>query len=171
MNWTRSALVVLSLLAILACNPDKRTTLQRAQDARATVLVDDVELRIAYTSATKEYPVEVRVKDLTGAVEANTEVYEDHAVINVDVIDVERRRDCLEAVIGHEMYHVVDARTRYGIPKFFALVERDKDLDWHQREVEKSAVAQEDALRQRLLNNPKYRGMAPTRNAQNSRAR
>jgi hypothetical protein len=133
------------------------------------VLVDDGVLSKAYTQAVNGYPVEIKTGDLKGDTLAQTEIFYDHAVITVDVLRVDQAHDRLEPVIGHEMYHVVDARLKYGIDSFYQLVERDRNKDWHYRELEMSAIAQENSLRQRLLMQSKYKGMASTRDMQNRR--
>lgn len=151
----------------LSCN--MKSSEQRLQEATQAVLVDDGSLCQDYSRAIEGYPVDILVATLPGDVLANTSVFNDHAVIRVDVSKVMRKRDRLEPVLGHEIYHVVDARFKYGLENFYALVERDKAKDWHYREVEVSAVQQENALRQRLLKSPKYQGMAATRELQNGR--
>jgi Fe2+ transport system protein FeoA len=162
-------LILLGVLLLIwgaSCN---KPAGQRLTEAAQQVLVDDTPLRLAYGNATMGYPVKIQMGTLEGETLAATTIYQDHAVITVDVTKVALRRDRLEPVIGHEMYHVVDAVLRYGIPEFCAKVARDKDLPWQAREVELSAIQQENDLRQRLLELPKYKGMAATRESQNSR--
>ena len=162
-------LILLGVLLLVwgaSCN---KPAGQRLAEATQVVLADDPSLQQVYKSATEGYPVTIQPGTLQDDTLAATTVYQDHAVITVDVTKVALKQDRLEPVIGHEMYHVVDARLKYGIEQFCALVARDKDLPWQAREVEKSAVQHENELRQRLLKLPRYKGMAPTREDQNSR--
>jgi hypothetical protein len=116
-----------------------------------------------------QYHVSVAVGDHPDDVLGRTAVFSDHAEITVDVFKVTQKHDRLEPVLGHEIFHVRDARRKYGIEEFCAIVAREKDLPWGERTVEKSAKAQEDLLRKELLSTGKYTGMAPTRDLQNSR--
>jgi hypothetical protein len=73
----------------------------------------------------------------------------------------------LEPVLAHEIIHINDARFKFGLEKFVSLVDSEKNIPWHQRTVEKSAIEQEDSIRRALLATGNYKGMAASRREQN----
>lgn len=115
----------------------------------------------------QDYPITIEDDDLAGDTEGSTTVSYDSAAIRIDVGKVLRLRDCLEAVIAHELFHVHDARFKWTPETFIASAESDDDLPWDQRPVEKSAIEQEDELRKELMVLPRYKNIAPTRKQQN----
>lgn len=117
------------------------------------------------------YSVSLVDADLPGDTLGSTTISDSGAQIRIDVGKVIRKHDCLEAVIAHELFHVNDARFKYSVGIFQQLVERDKHLSWDLREVERSAVAQEDILRRELQQLPPYSNIASSRAGQNARSR
>jgi hypothetical protein len=115
------------------------------------------------------YRVTIKVGNLTGPTEGSTWISENEAVITIDVSRVEQSRDRLEPVLAHEIIHINDARFKFGFERFISLVDSEKNIPWHQRTVEKSAIEQEDYIRRALLATGNYKGMAPTRELQNLR--
>jgi hypothetical protein len=90
-------------------------------------------------------------------------------LIQVDVSKVNRSRDQLEPVIGHEIGHVYDAYFKYGIPKFLELIKEESTLPWGSRTLEQSAIVFENSIRLELHQSGNYPSMAQTREDQNQR--
>lgn len=111
---------------------------------------------------------------LDGDTLAQTRVnIEGPAEILVDLDKVAKVHDRLEPVIGHELYHIWEAKQIYGGPaKFLELVKSEKaKTDWHNRVYEQSAIKRENDLRLYLISTyPKeYSSMAKSRDLQNNR--
>lgn len=160
--------IVFLLIFLLTCGT-KQTNEQRVNTAINNLNTDAPELMQAINRLGFPQPMLV-IGDLPGETLGQTSIYHDgSATIVIDVNKVLRKRDRLEPVIGHEYYHVLDARTKYGIDRFIDIANRDKNLPYFSKEVEISAIKQEDALRVRLLSTGKYNGMASSRTIQNNR--
>lgn len=151
-----------------------RSPEERIAEALANLKEYSIPVANMITYMLIDNPNLFRVGALKGDVLATTFVStEELPVITVDVMKVIQKRDFLEAVLGHEIFHVNDALVTFGIHKFLLLVGEERNVGWERRTVEKSAIKQENELRRRLLEcNPKmFKGMARTRQEQNSRSR
>lgn len=92
---------------------------------------------------------------------ATTTVYNDSALIKVNVGAVRNRRDYLEPILAHEIYHVWDAYNGVGVVAFKEHVAKSQKVPWKHRLLEQRATAAEHRVRVYLLTNyPKaYRCM------------
>lgn len=81
---------------------------------------------------------------------ARTEINVDSITIKVDVSKVRRVMDCLEVVLGHEIFHASDA-IDMGLQAYIDRVQSQADSGWWSKEVEQSTVKQEDELRALLI--------------------
>lgn len=143
------------------------------QDDFARLLADDpVTAGIWENAKVAGYIVSITRGTLEGNVEGRTVVTPHGAVVVIDVIKVIRKRDRLEPVIGHELFHVNDALTVYGIDKFLNICADESSLPWRHKTLEQTAIKQENELRARLIaaHPETYTGMATTRDLQNARA-
>lgn len=158
---------ILLLLLLITCGV-KQTNEQRINVAINNLIADAPDLMTEINKS--GLPPVITIGELPGEVLGQTSIYYNGTVtIVIDVNKVLRKHDRLEPVIGHEYYHVLDARNKYGVDNFIGIFIRDKDVQYYNKELEISAIKQEDALRQRLLSTGKYKGMASSRIIQNSR--
>lgn len=149
-------------------SPDHQAMIDKALN---DLVLNSPNMKAIWNNIQKnDYTVQLKDGDLPGDTLGSTEISESGAVITVDVFKVGRKHDCLEAVIGHELFHINDARFKYGVPEFIEIVMRDAPLPWDQRELEQSATRQEDSLRAELRTLPAYNAIAPTRRVQNIRS-
>lgn len=95
-----------------------------------------------------------------------------HASVTIDLNRVFEKRDRLEPIIAHELKHIYDAYFIFGFKRFNELVLNEKDVNWWNRTLEKSAISFEDQTRQFLKTNyqNEFKGMSHKREFQNKRS-
>jgi hypothetical protein len=140
---------LLSWVTNLFKSPDYRLAIDLAKGRLYTECpeVHAIVCRIEFINKTVVF-VPGTLKD---SVLAQTSVTEDGAVITVDVSKVYRAHDNLMPVLAHEIYHARDCFLITGLPGFCEKVVRDKDLPWHERELEQMAMNAEDNIRTKLI--------------------
>lgn len=142
------------------------------QNALTALLEDSPTIKEMWPKVIADgYSVTFVAETLNGKQPGITIVKYKSAEIKLDLGKIRQTRDSLEAVLAHEIIHIHDARYKYGFSEFVFLVDRDKQLAWQQKEVEISAIKQEDVVRAELkaTNKSKYSSMSLTRDIQNSR--
>lgn len=161
--------ILLILGSILCCK--QKSQEQVVYDAFYQLLkespADEARYRQLYNDG---HRIVLKVNNqLNGATLARTTIkYNDPIVIEVDFLEIQKRRDKLVPVIAHELDHAWEAHYQYGLPAFFELVEKQKDeqhLPWSERTFERSAVQKENETRHYLLSKypSEYVGMSPNR--------
>lgn len=137
-------LLLVCLLVTFACKkePPPEVKIKQGLDTLFMVIPEERDL---FTKI--PVPIELVYSSLPGESLATTTVYQNKAIIKVDLFKIQRKREFVEAVLAHELAHLEDAYLLLGVDTFTAIVERDKTLDWKYRELEKSAVAHENRIR------------------------
>jgi hypothetical protein len=110
-------------------------------------------------------PITWSVGDLQGLTLAATTVRSDSVHIVFDWNEIQLKRERLEPVIAHEIDHAYEAYNVYGFDQFVSLVNQERDKQWGQRTVEKSAIELENQTRRFLIKTypSQFKGMLPYR--------
>lgn len=145
----------------------------RLETATVNVTKQSSDVQLKLMAIQSKTNVIITNDTLPGEVLAQTSINEDASTIIVDVDKVTLKKDRLEPVIAHEIFHVWEAYYIYGgIDKFTVLVNSEKETSiWENRSYEKTAIARENALRKYLKDSfsKEYRSMPITRELQNRR--
>lgn len=146
---------------------------KQVEIAETTLISRSPDIAIKLNEVGRHTTITLTAKDLPGDILAQTRITTGSAEITVDVRKVKLRRDRLEPVIGHEIYHVWEAYYVYGgVDSFCTIVNTEKPTkNWWDRSYEKTAIVRENSLRQYLKEHyyKDYVSMSSTRELQNNK--